>query len=300
MTLRSVILLGIAGFSALSMVLLVRAFLSEARTDRPETNINTDVQGILVATRTLHVGARLGEEDVTWQDWPEDALNTAYIGRGRPLSDVTGKIVRRPIMAGIPVTDDALVTPGDRSHLAAVLTPGMRAMTVSLGPVTGLAGFVFPGDRVDLVMTYRVEDDKRRRHAVSQTVLRNVRVLAVDQRSGRDAEEVREIDTATLEVTPAMAERVAIASQLGRLSLTLRSLERNGDDPLTDPASPPLVATMSATTDADISPFMDPIGGRRTAGRVRIARGNRVSTVDTATTRLVTTDNDGGERQENP
>jgi pilus assembly protein CpaB len=130
------------------------------------------------------------------------------------------------------VTQGALVRPGERGFLAAALGPGMRAVTVGVSATSGVAGFVFPGDRVDIVLTHQVagggSGDPLR---VSETIIRNVRVLATDQRiNARDAEGnqvATAIATVTLEATPRIAERIAVAQSIGQLSLSLRSLADN-------------------------------------------------------------------------
>jgi pilus assembly protein CpaB len=139
--------------------------------------------------------------------------------------------VRYPITAGQPLTVGALVKPGDRGFLAAALGPGMRAVTVPVSERTGVAGFIFPGDRVDLMLTQTVEGEGRPLKT-SETVLRNLRVLATDQSTEQVTNEqgktvVRNFNTVTLEVTPKLAEKVAVAQTLGTLSLVLRSLADN-------------------------------------------------------------------------
>ncbi|MBD0324768.1 MAG: Flp pilus assembly protein CpaB, partial [Aldersonia sp.] len=138
-------------------------------------------------------------------------------------------VVRYPITAGQPLTHGALVGPNDRGFLAAALGPGMRAVTVPVNVSTGVAGFVFPGDRVDLVLTQDVRgggDGPPLK--VSETIVRNVRVLATDQRvdsKGDDGKtEVKTFSNVTFEVTPRIAEKVAVAQSLGTLSLSLRSI----------------------------------------------------------------------------
>jgi pilus assembly protein CpaB len=140
--------------------------------------------------------------------------------------------VRYPITAGQPVTRGALVGPKDRGFLAAALGPGMRAITVPVNTSTGVAGFVFPGDHVDMVLTQQVQgggDGPALK--VSETIVRNLRVLATDQRTdskGDDGKtEVKTFANVTLEVTPRIAEKIAVAQSMGTLSLSLRSLADN-------------------------------------------------------------------------
>jgi pilus assembly protein CpaB len=145
------------------------------------------------------------------------------------MDKLLGTVVRHAITAGEPVTQGSLVAPGDRGFLAAALGPGMRAITVPVNASAGVAGFVFPGDHVDLVLTQSVTgggDGPPLK--VSETIVRNVRVLATDQRVSNKNDdgkiEVKTFANVTLEVTPSIAEKVAVAQSVGTLSLSLRSL----------------------------------------------------------------------------
>jgi pilus assembly protein CpaB len=144
-----------------------------------------------------------------------------------------GTVVRFPITAGQPVTRGSLVGPQDRGFLAAALGPGMRAVTVPVSVITGVAGFVFPGDHVDMVLTQTVSgggDGPPLK--VSETIIRNVRVLATDQRiTDKDEDgktQVKTFSNVTFEVTPKLVEKIAVAQSLGQLSLSLRSIADNG------------------------------------------------------------------------
>lgn len=144
--------------------------------------------------------------------------------------------MRYAIPAGQPITQGALVKPGDRGFLAAALGPGMRAVTVPVSTQSAVAGFVFPGDRIDLVLTQNVPgggDGPPLK--VSETVLRNLRVLATDQRTDNEADDqgntvVRTYSTVTVEATPKIAEKIAVAQTLGQLSLSLRSIADNASE----------------------------------------------------------------------
>lgn len=190
---------------------------------------------VLVATRTLPVGTIVTAEDFRYQPWPEGLVQAAYFvkgGGGVDPRQLLGTVVRAEVTAGQPVTQDSLVRPGERGFLAAALGPGMRAVTVGVSTTSGVAGFIFPGDRVDLVLTQEVAgggDGPPLR--VSETILRNVRVLATDQRiNARDEQGnqvAQAISTVTLEATPRMAEKIAVSQTLGQVSLALRSLADN-------------------------------------------------------------------------
>jgi pilus assembly protein CpaB len=190
---------------------------------------------VLVARKSLPVGTIIDAESLTYQAWPQELVQGAYYTEGSPDGNVAkmiGTVVRNPITAGQPITKGALVGPNDRGFLAAALGPGMRAVTVPVSVTSGVGGFIFPGDRVDMVLTQTVagggEGSPLR---VSETIVRNLRVLATDQRiDGKNAEgktEVRTFATVTFEATPKISEKIAVAQSLGSLSLALRSIADN-------------------------------------------------------------------------
>ena len=190
---------------------------------------------ILVARKALPVGTIIDQESLTFQAWPKELVQNAYYTEGAPESDMTkliGTVVRNAITAGQPVTQGSLVGPNDRGFLAAALGPGMRAVTVPVSSTSGVAGFVFPGDRVDLVLTQEVAgggDGPALK--VSETIVRNLRVLATDQRTDSKDEEgktvVKTFSMVTVEATPRLAEKIAVSQSLGTLSLSLRSIADN-------------------------------------------------------------------------
>ena len=188
---------------------------------------------VLVARKQLPVGTIIDATMIGFEPWPKESVQPTFYVHGAVDSDpskLLGTVVRYPITAGQPVTRGSFVGPKDRGFLAAALGAGMRAITVPVDDRTGgVGGFVFPGDRVDLVLTQEIEgggDGEPLR--ASETIVRNVRVLATDQRvDGKDKDGntvVLKAQTVTLEVTPRIAEKVAVAQSLGTLSLSLRSL----------------------------------------------------------------------------
>jgi pilus assembly protein CpaB len=205
----------------------------------PAANAAAPIDGpeVLVATRALPIGTILDATALKFQPWPKELVDGAYYIRSTTdLKSLQGTVVRNAITAGQPITQGALVKPGDRGFLAAALGPGMRAVTVPVSVQTGVAGFVFPGDRIDLVLTQTVPgggDGPPLK--VSETVMRNLRVLATDQRTdnttGEDGKSVvKTFSNVTVEATPKIAEEIAVAQTLGSLSLSLRSLADNGQE----------------------------------------------------------------------
>jgi pilus assembly protein CpaB len=190
---------------------------------------------VLVAKKALPVGTIIDADSFAYQPWPKELMQSAYYVEGQPDGDpkaLLGTVVRYAITAGQPVTRGALVGPKDRGFLAAALGPGMRAITVPVSASTAVAGFVFPGDHVDLMLTQQVAgggDGPALK--VTETIIRNLRVLATDQRVSSTDEEgktaVKTFSNVTLEVTPRIAEKIAVAQSLGNLSLSLRSIADN-------------------------------------------------------------------------
>lgn len=187
---------------------------------------------VLVARKALPVGTIIDAESLSYQPWPKELIQSAYYTEGAQDGDIQkllGTVVRYTVTAGQPLTRGSLVGPEDRGFLAAALGPGMRAITVPVNASAGVAGFVFPGDRVDMVLTQDVkgggDGDPLK---VSETIVRNIRVLATDQRidsKGEDGkDEVKTFSNVTLEVTPRIAEKIAVAQSVGQLSLALRSI----------------------------------------------------------------------------
>ncbi|HEX8262834.1 MAG TPA: Flp pilus assembly protein CpaB [Allosphingosinicella sp.] len=190
---------------------------------------------VLVATRALPVGTIIDAEALRFQRWPEGLVQPAYYIKGKPgvsPQSLIGTVVRNEITAGQPFTQGSLIKPGERGFLAAALGPGMRAVTVAVSATSGVAGFVFPGDRVDIVLTQEVKGGGDGTPLkVSETIMRNVRVLATDQRMDAKGEDgkavVQRFSMVTLEATPKIAEKIAVAQTIGQLSLSLRSIADN-------------------------------------------------------------------------
>ena len=239
------------------------------------------VTKILVAARAINPGEVLSEVDIRWVDWPQALLEERYIQESEfsvptgdePSTDtapiartggnngaqttggeaaqpaaqadvtVVGAVARRRILINEPISPDALIRRGDRGVGAAVVTPGMRAISIQISESSAAAGFIMPGDFVDVVLTANIRsavdanksglsrfdfpDGDTIINYTSESVLENVKVLAIDQSMNQNTAEqgpARVGRTATIEVTPNDAGRLLIASQLGQLTLTLRSL----------------------------------------------------------------------------
>lgn len=229
---KKLVLLVVALMVAVGTALAARSLFVGASTPQAVAVADQPVgPKVLVAQRALPTGTIITADSISFQAWPQEMVQDAYFIDGEAdMSKLLGTVVRFPVTAGEPVTQGALVAPGDRGFLAAALGPGMRAVTIPVSAMTGVGGFVFPGDRVDLVLTQSVSGEGQPLKA-SETILRNIRVLATDQSTESETVEgktvVRAFRTVTLEVTPRIAEKVAVAQTIGTLSLSLRSLADN-------------------------------------------------------------------------
>jgi pilus assembly protein CpaB len=164
---------------------------------------------------------------VRWQEWPKSAVDSTFLTR-ESVPDVVKysekAVVRAPLVAGEPLTNDKVVQSDSAGFMAATLTPGMRAVSIGITTETGAGGFILPNDRVDVMKTDIASENPRRYRTT--TVLENVRVLSVDQTSGEDNKGQKYVvgKTATLELTPAQAQLIARVSASGTITLALRSL----------------------------------------------------------------------------
>jgi pilus assembly protein CpaB len=232
---KLVLLIGALLVAAVTAVMAKNMFSGASAPTASATPVVPAGPEVLVATRSLPVGTIIDAEALRFQKWPEGLVQPAYFIKGKPgtnPADLIGTVVRNEITAGQPLTNGALIKPGERGFLAAALGPGMRAVTVPVSATSGVAGFVFPGDRVDLVLTQTVAGGgEGQALKVSETIIRNARVLATDQRMDAKGEDgkpvVQSLSTVTLEATPKIAEKIAVAQTIGQLSLSLRSIADN-------------------------------------------------------------------------
>lgn len=229
---KKLVLLVVALLIAVGTALAARSMFAGASAPQAEAvEVKPKGPKVLVAQRALPVGTIITADAMSFQDWPSELVKDAYFIDGEAdMSKLLGTVVRYPITAGQPLTQGSLVAPGDRGFLAAALGPGMRAVTISVSAKTGVGGFVFPGDRVDLVLTQELKGEGEALRT-AETILRNLRVLATDQTTDNEVVDgktvVHEFRTVTLEVTPRIAEKIAVSEEIGTLSLSLRSIADN-------------------------------------------------------------------------
>ncbi|HKA78349.1 MAG TPA: Flp pilus assembly protein CpaB [Pseudolabrys sp.] len=201
-----------------------------------------DTVDVLVAKADIPRGQTLSPTDYSWEAWPASSAGSNFIRKNdRPnaIENLTGMIVRAPFIAGEPIREAKLVNAKGSGFMAAILPSGMRAVSTQISPETGAGGFILPNDRVDVIMTPRTsrDADKGGQNS-SETILRNIRILAIDQTvEEKNGQKVVVGKTATLELSSSQAETLALSQQLGTLSLALRSIaDGSAGDSNTDAA----------------------------------------------------------------
>lgn len=253
---RNIAVLVVAVILAGGAAFMVRGYLAGQRT-QIETQTRKEIQTappqiptekVLVAKTDLVVGTFVKADDLHWQTWPTESIAPNYVvqntnfadaGKGEKkltIDDFKGAVVRLPITAGQPMTPGLVARAGEQGFLAAVLRPGMRAISVPISSTSGISGFMLPGDRVDMIWNVKSKVDYGGGFTgFTQTIMKDIRVIAIDQRT--QANNATPAKTATLEVTPKQAEAITLAQTLGKIDFTLRSVapeedKKDADDEL--------------------------------------------------------------------
>ena len=227
---------------------------------------------VLVATKKLQRGDVLTPDAMQWRFWPEDGINKLYIVVEKdehepgPVKEYANAVVRQTIEAGDPILPSKVFKDGKAGVMAGILAPGMRAVAVAVQPETASGGFILPGDRVDVLLAHNKAQEALRLRSEQQgvevgdgggetmvvlamtteTILRDVSVLAVDNAIGEVEGTAVQARNVTLELTPKQAELITTAGTMGQLSLVLRSM---GSEEVEE-------APRTFTTDVEVSPFL--------------------------------------------
>lgn len=201
---------------------------------------------VLLATRDLAPGERLAGGALEWRPWPRDSVGSLITRDSKPdaMEEMSSARARQPIYAGEPIVERKLVTGENGGFMSAILPQGMRAISVAISEHSAVSGFILPNDRVDVIVTRTYDSSSqaggnalKQKRALTETVLRNVRVLAINQtfrQDGDDKVTVPEGRTAVLELDPRQTEIITKAEALGELSLALRALAEGGESGLKD------------------------------------------------------------------
>ena len=211
----------------------IAAYLASGSSEKPapaQPVAQLQTVDILVAKSNIGLGQSVKPDDMQWQTWPAATASSSLISRASradAIKEITGSIARSPFIAGEPIREQKLVKADGSGFMAAILPSGFRAVSTEISPETGAGGFILPNDRVDVLLTKRDKnpDGKGADVAVSEIILSNIRVLAIDQapkeKEGSSALVGR---TVTLELKPDQTEMLARSRQSGTLSLALRSI----------------------------------------------------------------------------
>ncbi len=254
---------GIVGFTGVAWI-ASRPAANEAVAAAPL--VPTTKLKVVTIARPVRAGTLLKSDDITGREIPTDQLPAGY-SEDTPDARraLIGAMVRNSIAPGDPILVSNIARPHDSGFLAAVVAPGMRAVTVAVDAVTGTAGLIWPGDHVDVLLLQTTDDVTKPigRRVASETILHGVRVVAIDQQLAQGAEpgakDAPAARTITLEVEPRQAERLAVAARLGRLSFTvLASDSGSADASLADNSKPVYAGEVSSAYPEESKPVPPP------------------------------------------
>jgi pilus assembly protein CpaB len=222
----TIVMIGFAVLFGLLAVFIAQSWLN-SQTEMRMRSLEAQkkpmaTQTIVVASKPLRFGTELSSMSLREIPWPDDSVPNGAFGKIADLLAANGRrVVLTAIEANEPILASKITGPGQRATLSAALTDGMKAVTIRVNDVEGVAGFVLPGDRVDVALT-RQKDNNGKDQSSTDVVLQNTRVLAIDQTADERNDKPSVAKAVTLEVDTASAQKLALASSVGTLSLMLR------------------------------------------------------------------------------
>jgi pilus assembly protein CpaB len=226
-----IVMFALAAGSAVMAGVLAKGMIGKGPQVQTEVINTVKTVPVLVAAKDVEVGERLVSGTIIWKDWPSDNVLESMITKDeKPDADVAFAEMRAliPMFEGEPVSEKKIVDPKNGGFMSAILPKGMRAISVAISSRSSAGGFILPNDRVDLILTRKISGAGGNSISKSETVIANVRVLAINQifRQAKEGEEVtiKEGQTATVELTAPQAEIIARLESEGELSLALRSI----------------------------------------------------------------------------
>jgi pilus assembly protein CpaB len=230
--------LTIAAIAGILAFIMVRSMGGQTTVEK-RVEVEVNAVEVLVARRDISLGEITNDGLFRWQKWPKKGVTPSFVTRDtnpRDLKKLYTAIVRAPILANEPITKDKLVAAGQGGVLAAILPKGMRAISTRIKEETSVGRLILPNDHVDVILISRSRDSKGKEEYISDTLFKNVRVLAIGQQlESKDGKKTTgAANTATLELTPSQAEMLAMADSMGDITLALRSVadfDPDGDGP---------------------------------------------------------------------
>jgi pilus assembly protein CpaB len=229
--------IGVSGAAALVAFYFAKSFVPEPVAP---VAVKTEVDSVQVLTAgaDIAVGQIVNEGNFRWVAWPKEAAQRGYItqenGGDKRRRELSGSVARSALLAGEPITPQKLIKAGQGGVLAAILPGGMRAISTKIDPKTAAGSLILPNDHVDVILIRRMRSKAGAEEIVSDTLFRNVRVIAIGQqietKEGKKAADGA-ATTATLELTPRQTEMMALANAMGEITLALRSIADLSTDP---------------------------------------------------------------------
>ena len=231
MQMRTGVLIGLAVVLAGVTFFLAKMWLDstkqgiQARSKATTKQEQVQTAEILVAKTNLPAGTRLKREHLEWRVWPKKGVvKTHFVKNDKKMEDVLDQIVRHGILAGQPLVAGRIVEQGDRGYMAALLEPGMQAVSIKVRKETSVAGFIKPGDRVNVLLTITFKSKSKIKPKVTETVLEDVLVIATDQVTDDQSTKPSIAKLITMQVTPKEAQLFTMGASVGRISLVLPGL----------------------------------------------------------------------------
>ena len=225
----TLVMIGFAALFGLIAVFLAQSWLNgQAELRKRDLEANRKpvaTQTIVVASKPLRFGTELGSMALREIAWPEDAVPAGAFAKIADVMNGGKRMVLTAIEANEPILASKITGPGQRATLSATITEGMKAITIRVNDVEGVAGFVLPGDRVDVALTRQKDAN-----ATTDIVLQNVKVLAIDQTADERNDKPSVAKAVTLEVDTSAAQKLSLAAQVGTLSLMLRKAGESATD----------------------------------------------------------------------
>lgn len=222
---RNIIILAAAALLGLVAVIIVNAWFSGVEQQQEELAAETPIAKVVVASQPLEFAAPLTKDNIRLVDWPANSVPPGAFNNTETVLNGT-RVALRPILPGEPILAERVSGTDGRAALSTNIPEDMRAMTIRVNEISGVGGFVVPGDVVDVLLTRSMSGEGAGPTDIYTTViLESVQVLAIDQRADEKNTKPKVVNSATVLVTPEDAQKLIIAARLGALSLTLRNIE---------------------------------------------------------------------------
>jgi len=226
------IVLSVAALASAAAAFLARGFLGGGTEPTKALPAAVSTVGVLVASSNIEPGKPVTPDMVRWQNWPKSSVDSTFLTQDsnpNPDQIVKGTVARAPILSGEPLTNTKIIHSDSAGIMAAMVSPGMRAVSIPITTESGAGGFILPNDRVDVILTIQVSESPKL--FAAHTLLHDVRVLAVDQTYTQDKDQKTVLaKSATMELSPQQTEMLDAAAATGAVSLALRPLGETGKD----------------------------------------------------------------------